>query len=122
MILNSNTAATATEAAADMAKPIPMSRQETDMSSKEVATTKRLATHMPNKPATPTLRNPLRHSKPMEDDSNREATRVDTVRLRQQIPAALLIHPVQVRRAAATVKSIPRTILGRELTVTSWRE
>ncbi len=110
------------EGAADMAKPIPMSRQEIDTSSKEVATTKRLAIHMPNKPATPTLHNPLRHNKPMEGDSNREATRVDTVKLRQQILAALLIHRVQVRRAAATVKSKLRTILGRELTVTSWRK
>lgn len=105
-----------------MAKPIPTSRQAIGTSSKEVATIKRPAIHTPNKQATPTLHNPLRHSKPMEGDSNREATRVDTVKLRQRMAAALLIQPVQVRWAAATVRSMPSTIIGQELMVASWRK
>ena len=106
MIINSSTAAIAVEAAADTAKPIPTSRRGTDM-------TKRPVTHTPNKPATPTLHSPLHHNKPMEGDSNREATRADTVKLRQRMLVALLIQPVPVRRAAATVMSMPRTIVGR---------
>ena len=122
MIIYSNTAAITVEAEAGMAKPIPTSRQGIDMSSKEVATTKRPVTHTPNKQATPTLQSPLRHNKPMAGDSSREATRADTVKLRQRVVAALLIQPVQVRRVAATVRSILRTIVGRELTVTGWRK
>lgn len=90
MILSSNTAATAVEAEveAGMAKPIRTS-------SKEAATIKRPAIHTPNRQVTPMLHSLLRHNKPMEGDSNREATRVDTVRLRQPVAAALLIQPVQ---------------------------
>lgn len=124
MILNSNTVVTAVEAEAEAAtaKPIPTSRQETDTSSKKVATTKSPVTHTPNKQATPTLHNPLRHNKRMEGDSNREATIVDTVKLRQRMAAALPTQPVRVRPAAATVRSMLRTVLGRELMVTSWRK
>ena len=122
MILNSNTVVTAVEAEAAMAKPIPTSRQETDTSSKKVATTKSPVIHTPNKQATPTLHNPLRHNKPMEGDSNREATILDTVKLRQRMAAALPTQPVRVRPAAATVRSMLRTVLGRELMATSWRK
>ena len=103
---NSNKAAMAE---AGMAKPIPTSKQETDTSSKEVAMTRRPATHTPNKQATPTLHNPLRNNRPMEGDNNREATRIDTVKLRQRLVAALLIRAVQVRQAVATVRTMPRT-------------
>lgn len=106
------------EVEAGMAKPIPTSKQGTDTKSKGVATTKRPATHTPNKQAIPMLHNPLRHNKPMEGDSNREVTRVDTVRM----AVALLIQRVQVRRAAATVRSMLEEILGRDLMATSWRE
>ena len=110
------------EAEAGMAKPIPTSKQGTDMSRKEVATTKRPATHTPNKQATPMLHNLRRHNKPMEGDSNREVTRVDTVNLKQRMSVALLIQRVQVRRAAATVRSMLEEILRRDLMATSWRE
>ena len=105
-----------------MAKPIPTSRQGIVMSSKEVATTKKPETLTPSKQATPTLRNLLRHSKATEGDSNKEARRIDTVKLRQRLGVALLIQAVQVRPAAATVRPHLRTILGRELMVNSWRE
>ena len=81
-----------------MAKPIPTSRQGAVMSSKEVVTIKKLAIHTPNKRATPTLHNPLRHNKPTEDNSNREATETITVKLRQRMQV------VQARPAAATVR------------------
>ncbi len=80
MILNSNTAAMAE---ADMAKPIPTSKQGIDTSSKEVATIKKPVTHMLSKRATHTLHNPLRHNKPTEGDSNRVTTRADTVKPRR---------------------------------------
>ena len=96
-----------------MAKPI-------HTSSKEVDTTRRPAIHMPSKPATLTLHSLRRHNKPMEGDSNREATRVDTVRLRQRVAAALLIQPVQAQQVAAMVRSLPSTTFGRELMATSW--
>lgn len=110
------------EVEAGMAKPIPTSKQGADMNSKGVAMTKRPATHTPNKQATLMLHNPLRHNKPMEGDSNREATRVDMVNLRQRMPVALLIQPVQARLAAATVRSMSRAVPGRDLMITSWRE
>lgn len=110
------------EAEADMARPIPMSRQGTVTSSKEAAMSKRPVIHTPNKQAIPTLHHPLRHNKHMEGDSNKEATKVDMVKLRQQMAAALLIQPVPARRAVVMVRSMPRTILGRELMVTSWRK
>ena len=81
-----------------MAKPIHMSRQGAVMSSKEVVTTKMLAIHTPNKQVTPTLHNPLRHNKPTEDDSNREATETVMVKLRQRMQV------VQARPAAVTVR------------------
>ena len=96
-----------------MAKPI-------HTSSKEVDTTRRPAIRTPNKPATPTLHSLPLHNKPMEGDSNREATRVDTVRLRQRVAAALLTQPVQARRVAAMVRSLLSTTLGQELIATSW--
>lgn len=94
-----------------MAKPIRTSRQGTDTNSKVAAMSKTLATHTLNKQATLTLHNPLPHNKPMEDDSNRAVTIVDMVKLRQRAAVALLIQPVQVRRAAATVGSMLRTTL-----------
>ena len=93
-------AATAVEVEAGMAKPI-------HTGSKEVATIRRPAIHTPNKQAIPMLHSLPLHNKPMEGDSNREATRVDTIRLRQRVAAALLIQPVQARRVAAMVKSTP---------------
>ena len=105
-----------------MAKPIPTSRQETDMSSKQVATTKVPATHTLNRRATRMPHNPLRHNRTLGADSNRGATRIDMDRLRQRIPAAPRIQPVQVRRAAATVRSVPRTFGGAELIITSGRK
>lgn len=105
-----------------MAKPTHTSRRETVMNSKEVATTKKPETHTPNKQATPTLRNPLRHSKGTEGDSNKAAMTIDTVKLRQRLVVALHIQGVQVRPAVATVRPILRTILGRELMVNSWGE
>ena len=110
------------EAEADMARPIPMSRQGTVTSSKAAAMSKRPVIHTPNKQAIPMLHNPLRHNKHMEGDSNKEATKVDMVKLRQRMAVALLIQPVQARRAAVMVRSMPRTVLGRELMVTSWRK
>ena len=83
-----------------MAKPIHTSRQGAVMSSKEVVTTKTLVIHMPNKQVTPTLHNPLRHNKPTEEDSNREATEIIMVKLRQRMQV------VQARPAAATVSTI----------------
>lgn len=68
------------------------------MSSKEVVTTKMLAIHTLNKQATPTLHNPLRHNKPTQDDSNREATETIMVKLRQRMQV------VQARPVAATVR------------------
>lgn len=85
-----------------MAKPIPMSRQATDTNSKEIATIKVLAIHMPNKQATPMPHNRLCHNRPMEADSNRETMIVDTGKLKQQMVAVLLIQAV--RRPAATVR------------------
>ena len=81
-----------------MAKPIHTSRQGAVMSREGVVTTKTLAIHTLNKQATPTLRNPLRHNKPTEDDSNREATEIIMVKLRQRTQV------VQARPAAATVR------------------
>lgn len=104
----------------DMAKPIPTSRQGTDMSSKMAATTKTRATHTPHRQATPTLHNPLRHNKLMEGDSNKEAMKVDTAKLRQRVAVALHIQPVLVRRAAVTVRSMLKTISEQELMITSW--
>ena len=83
-----------------MVKQIHTSRQGAVMSNKAVVTTKTLAIHTPNKRATPTLHNPLRHSKPMEDDSNREATETIMVKLRQRMQV------VQARPAAATVRTM----------------
>ena len=83
-----------------MAKPIHTNRLGAVMSSKEVVTIKTLAIHMPNQQATPTLHNPLRHNKPTEDDSNREATETIMVKLRQRMQV------VQARPAAATVRPI----------------
>ena len=108
MVLHSNTAAMV-EAA--MAKPIHTSRQVIVTSSKEVATIKTPAIHMPNKQATPMLHNLLRHNHPMEGDSSREATRVDMVKLRQQMAPALLILAVRVQPAAATVRPMLKPIL-----------
>lgn len=110
------------EAGAGMAKPIPTSRQGTDTSSKEIATTKTLATHTPNKQVTLTPHNPLRHNNPMQGDSNREATRVDTVKLRLQVAVALLIQLVQVRRAVVMVRSMLRATSGQGLMMTSRRK
>lgn len=110
------------EVEAGMAKPIPTSKPGIGTSSKEVATIKTPAIRTPNKQAIPTLRSPLRHNKLMEGDSNREATRVDTVKLRRRLATAQLIQLVQVRRAAAMVRSILSTIMVRELTVPSWRQ
>ena len=93
-----------------MAKPIHTSRQGTVTSSKEVATIKMPAIHTPNKQAIPMLHNLLRHNKLMEGDSNREATRVDMVRLRQQMVLALLNQAVRVR-PAATVRPMLKPIL-----------
>ena len=90
-----------------MGKPIPTSSQEIDMSSKEVATTKMLATHTPNRRATRMPHNPLHHNRTLGADSNQGATRFDMDKLRQRMPAAPPTQPVQVRRAAATVRSIP---------------
>ena len=83
-----------------MAKPTHTSRQGAVMNSKEVVTTKTLATHTPNKQAIPTLHNPLRHNKPTEDDSNREATETIMVKLRQRM------RVVQARPVAATVSPV----------------
>ena len=99
MISNSNKAAMEE---ADMAKPIPMSKQAIDTNRKEIATIKALAIHMPNKQATPMPHNPLRHNRPMEADSNRETTIVDTGRLKQRMVAVL--HIQAVRPPAATVR------------------
>ena len=106
----------------DMAKPIPTSSQEIDMSSKEVATTKMPATHTPNRRATRMPHNPLHHNKTLGADSNRGATRIDMVKLRQRMPAAPPTQLVQVRRAEATVRSISRTFGRVELMITSWRK
>ena len=106
----------------DTAKPIPTSRQETDMSSKEVATTKMPATHTPNRRATRMPHSPLRHNRTMGADSNKGVTRTDMGKLRQRMLAAPRIQPVQVRRAAATVRSVPRTFGSAELMITSWRQ
>ena len=81
-----------------MAKPIRTNRQGAVTSNKEVGTTKTLVIHTPNRQATPTLHNPLRHNKPTEDDSNREATETIMVKLRRRM------HLVQARPAAATVR------------------
>lgn len=70
-----------------MAKPI-------HTSNKEVVTIRKPAIHTLNKQAIPMLHSLPRHNKPTEGDSNREAMRVDTARLRQQVAAALLIQPV----------------------------
>ena len=83
-----------------MAKPIHMSRRGTVTNSKEVATTKMPAIHTLSKQAILTLHSPLRHNKPTEDDSNREATKIGTVRLRQRMQV------VQVRPVAATVRQM----------------
>ena len=93
----------------DMAKPILTSRQGTDMSNKEVATTKMPATHTPNRRATLMPHNPLHHNRTLGAGSNRGATRIDMDKLKQQMPAAPPTQPVQVRQVAATVRSIPRT-------------
>ena len=79
-----------------MAKPILMSSQGT-------VTIKVQAIHTPNNQGTPTLHNPLLHPKPTEGDSNRAATKIDMVRLRQRMQV------VQARLAAATVS----TMLGQ---------
>lgn len=96
-----------------MAKPIPTSRQETVTNSKEVAMTKMPATHTPNKPATPTLHNPLRNNRLTEGDSNKEVTRIATVKLRQRLVVALRIRPEQVRQAVATVRQMQWTFFWR---------
>ena len=83
-------------------------------SSEEVATIKRPAIHTLSRQATLTLPSLLRRNKPMEGDSNREATRVDTVRLRQRVAAAPLIQPVQVRPVAAMVTSTLRLSRGED--------
>ena len=106
----------------DMAKPIPTSRRETDMSSKEVATTKMLAIHTPNRRATLMPHNPPRHSRTQGADTNKGATRIDMDKLRQQMPAVPRIQLVQVQRAAATVRSIPMTVGGAELIMISGRK
>lgn len=108
MVLHSNTAAMVE---AGMAKPIHTSRQGIVTSSKEVATIKTPAIHTPNKQATPILHNLLRHNHPMEGDSNREATRVDMVKLRQRMVPALPILAVRVRPPAATVRPMLKAIL-----------
>ena len=106
----------------DTAKPIPTSRQETDMSNKEVVTTKMPATHTLNRRATRMPHNPLRHNRTMGADSNKGATRTDMGKLRQRMLAAPRIQPVQVQRAAATVRPVPMTFGGAELMITSWRK
>ena len=99
-------------AEAGMVKPIPMSRQETATSSKEAAMTKMPAIHTLNKQATLTLHNPLRNNRLTEGDSNKEVTRIATVKLRQRAVAALRIRPEQVRQVAATVRQMQWTFLG----------
>ena len=76
---------------------------------------KRPATHTLNKQAIPTLHSPLRNNRLMEGDSNREATRTDTVKLRQPVVAALRIQAVQVLQVAATVRQMPRTFFGTRI-------
>lgn len=90
-----------------MAKPI-------HTSSEEVATMKRPVIHTPSRQATLTLHSLLRPNKPTEGDSNREATRVDTVRLRQRVAAAPLIQPVQARPVAAMVTSTLGLLRGED--------
>ena len=98
-----------------MAKQIPTSSLETVTSRKEAAMIKRPATHTLNKQATLTLHSLLRNNKPTEGDSNRGATRTDTVKLRQPVVAALRIQAVQVRQAAATVRQMPRSLFGTRI-------
>lgn len=74
-----------------MAKPILMSNKEEegDMSSKAADTTKLPATHMPNRQATPTSKNPLAGNLRTEGDSNKGLMTVDMV---NQLVLAVMVR------------------------------
>ena len=81
-VRHSNTAATAVEEVVAMAKPILTSSKAAD-------TTKLPATHMPNRQATPTSKNPFPRNLRTEGDSNKGATTAEMV---DQLVLAVMVR------------------------------